>query len=96
MSDTFVTVAAWLAVAAIAVSAVVFGQGARASTRAPRDARAARNRRIGTALSINGPVVVVLLAFAVAMMTGAWLVGAVVAFAAVGVVALAGLALSPH
>ncbi|MDQ3716276.1 MAG: hypothetical protein M3381_09740 [Actinomycetota bacterium] len=99
MFDTFVTVAAWLAVVAIAVSAVLFGQEARTPTRAPRvpsDPRTARNRRIGTALSISGPVAVVLLALAVAITTEAWLIAAAVAFAAVGIVSLAGLALAPH
>jgi len=96
MSATFVTAAAWLAVVAITMSAVLFGQGARVPARRPRDARAARNRRIGAALSISGPIAVVLLGLAVATMTEAWLPVAVIAFAAVGVVSLAGLVLAPH
>ena len=90
------TGAAWLAVLAITVSAVLFGQGARAPSRPPRDVRAARKRRLGTALSISGPLAVVLLAVGAAALTDAWLVVAVVAFAAVGVVAVAGLILAPH
>ncbi|MGI8625694.1 MAG: hypothetical protein ACR2J5_03845 [Geodermatophilaceae bacterium] len=96
MSDTLVMAAAWLAVLAITVSAVLFGQGARVPGRPPRDARAARNRRLGTAVSISGPIAVVLLALAVGTLTDAWLIMAVIAFAAVGIVALAGLVLAPH
>jgi len=96
MSDTFLTSSAWLAVLAIAVSAVLFGLEARQPTRQARDARADRNRRIGAVLSISGPFTVVLLALGIAAMTGAWLTVAVIAFAAVGVVALAGLVLAPH
>lgn len=96
MSEMWMIGAAWLAVLAIAVSAVLFGQGARVPSRRPRDLRAARNRRIGTALSISGPIVVIMIALAVATMTDAWLVAAVIAFAAVAVVSVAGLALAPH
>lgn len=96
MSEVFVLGAAWLAVLAVTVTAVLFGQGARVPGRPPRDARAARNRRLGTALSISGPIAVVLLALAAAALTDAWLVVAVVAFAAVVVVSLAGLFLAPH
>lgn len=96
MSDAMVMGAAWLAVLAITVSAVLFGQGARVPGRPPRDARAARTRRLGTALSISGPIAVVLLALAAAMLTSAWLVVAVIAFAAVAVVSLTGLILAPH
>ena len=96
MSATFVTATAWLAVLAITVSAVLFGQGARFPNRPPKHARAARNRRIGTAMSISGPLAIVLIAVAVAALTGAWLLLAVIAFAAVGVVSLTGLVLAPH
>jgi len=96
MSEPWVMAAAWLAVLAITVSAVLFGQGARMPNRRPRDARAARNRRLGTALSISGPVAVVLLALGAATLTDAWLIVAVVAFAAVGIVAVAGVILAPH
>lgn len=96
MSGTFVTGMAWLAVVAIAVTAVLFGQGARVPARRARDPRAARNRRIGTAMSISGPIAVVLLALAVAVMTEAWLTMAVVSFAAVAIVSLVGLVLAPH
>lgn len=96
MSMIFLNGVAWLAVLAITVSAVLFGRGARVPARRPRDARAARNRRIGTALSISGPIAVVLLAVAAATVSQAWLPVAVIAFAAVGVVSLAGLVLAPH
>ncbi len=85
-----------MAVLAMTISAVLFGQGARVPTRCPRDARAARNRRIGTALSISGPIAVVLLGVAAATMTQQWLLVAVIVFAAVAVVAVAGLILAPH
>lgn len=90
------TLLAWLAVGAITVSAVLFGQGARTPSRPPGTARTARNRRLGTALSISGPLLVVVLAVAVAALTSQWLVLAVVAFAAVAVVAVVGLVLAPH
>lgn len=96
MTATLVTATAWLAVLAVAVSAVLFGQGARFPSSRPRNARRARYRRIGTALSITGPITVVLVALAVAALTAAWLVVAVIAFAAVGVVSVAGLVLAPH
>ncbi len=96
MSTTLVTIAAWLAVVAFTVSAVLFGQGARMPSRPPRHARAARNRRVGTALSISGPITVVLLSLGAAALTREWLLVAVVAFALVGAVALAGLVLAPR
>lgn len=96
MSAAFINGVAWLAVLAMTISAVLFGQGARVPTRRPRDARAARNRRIGTALSISGPIAVVLLGVAAATMTQQWLLVAVIAFAAIAVVAVAGLILAPH
>ncbi|MDQ3733056.1 MAG: hypothetical protein M3400_03480 [Actinomycetota bacterium] len=96
MSATLVTATAWLAVLAVTVSAVLFGQAARFPNRRPRHTRAARNRRIGTALSISGPIAVLLIAVPVAALTAAWLLVAVIAFAAVGVVSLTGLALAPH
>jgi len=96
MSQTFVTGAAWLAVVAFAVSAVLFGQSARMPSRRPRTPRAARNRRIGIALSISGPIVVVLAAVAVATRTEEWLLLAIIAFGSIGVVSLAGFVLAPH
>jgi len=96
MTATLVTATAWLAVLAVTGSAVLFGQGARFPNRRPRTARRTRNRRIGTALSITGPIAVVLVAVVIAAMTAAWLVVAVIAFAAVGVVSVAGLVLAPH
>ncbi|MDQ4039258.1 MAG: hypothetical protein M3313_13135 [Actinomycetota bacterium] len=96
MTDALVMTAAWLAVLAITVSAVLFGQGARVPGRPPRNGRVARNRRLGTAVSISGPIAVVLVALAVGTLTDAWLVMAVIAFAAVGIVVVAGLVLAPH
>ncbi|MBA3278779.1 MAG: hypothetical protein H0U22_08675 [Geodermatophilaceae bacterium] len=96
MTDTLLTMTSWLAVLAITVSAVLFGQGARAPTRRPSEPGAARARRIGTALSISGPIAVLLLALAVAAMTESWLLVAILAFAAVALVSLAGLVLAPH
>ncbi|MBA3340026.1 MAG: hypothetical protein H0T54_09855 [Geodermatophilaceae bacterium] len=96
MSATLVNAAAWSAVLAMTVSAILFGQGARVPARPARDARVAHNPRIGTALSISGPIAVVLLAVAAATMTQEWLLVAVIAFAAVGVVAVVGLLLAPH
>lgn len=96
MSDAFVAAMAWLAVLAMAISAVLFGQESRTAPRRPLDARRARRRRFGVAVSISGPIAVVLVSLAVAAMTAAWLIVAVLAFAGVAVVAAAGLATTPH
>ncbi|MDQ3504949.1 MAG: hypothetical protein M3446_04495 [Actinomycetota bacterium] len=96
MSALSVTAVAWLAVLAITASAVLFGQGARAPSHPARGVQAGRRHRIGTALSISGPIGVLLIAVAAGAMAGSWLTLAVIAFAAVGFVAVAGLVLAPH
>ncbi len=96
MSALSVTAVAWLAVLAITASSVLFGQGARMPARQAMDAPAARRHRVGIALSISGPIAVLLLAVAVGAVTGSWLTLAPIAFAAVGAVSVAGLVLAPH
>ncbi len=96
MSALSVTAVAWLAVLAITASAVLFGQGARVPSRPVQGGQAGRRHRIGTALSISGPIAVLLLAVAAGAVTGSWLTLAPIAFAAVGAVSVAGLVLAPH
>ena len=86
-------VVAWLAVAAVCVAAVLFGQIARA---APRRRRRSRAGRLGLFLSLSGPWLAVLLAVIGGAVTGAWLRAAAVGACGVVLVALAGLALRPQ
>ena len=86
-------VLAWLAVLAVCLAAVLFGQTARMG---PRRRRRSRRRRIGLFVSLSGPWLAVLGGAAAGALTGAWLSAA--AWAGVGVVvtAVAGFLLSPH
>jgi small-conductance mechanosensitive channel len=86
-------VLAWLAVLAVCVAAVLFGQSART---APRRRRRSRARRIGLFLSLSGPWLAVLLAAAAGAVTGAWLVAAAAAAGGVVVTALVGYLLTPR
>lgn len=96
MPETLVTLLAWLAVAAIAVSAVMLGQQGRVPVRRSIDESTMRRRRLGLAVSISGPIAVVGLSMTIAVLTAAWLTLAVVAFAGVAVVAVVGLVLAPN
>lgn len=86
-------VLAWLAVLAVGVAAVLFGQTARV---APRRRRRSRRRRIGLFLSLSGPWLAVLGGVAAGALTGAWLAAAAGAGAGVVLTAVAGFLLSPH
>jgi hypothetical protein len=94
-ADVRTLVVAWLAVAAVCVAAVVFGQTAR---RAPRRCHRRRSRaaRIGLFLSLSGPWLALLAGIGAGVVTGAWLQAAAVAAAGIVLTALAGLTLRPH
>ena len=87
-------VLAWLAVLALCVAAVLFGQTARTAPRGRR--RRSRRRRVGLFLSLSGPWLAVLAGVGAGLLSGAWLLAA--AGAAVGVVltAAVGFTLAPH
>ncbi|MCW2635471.1 MAG: rane protein of unknown function [Blastococcus sp.] len=89
----FAEVAAWLAVLAVCVAAVLFGQTAR--TRAGRRRRS-RRARVGLFLSLSGPWLAFLAGAAVGFVTGAWLTAAAVGAGGVVLVALMGLTLDPR
>ncbi len=84
-------VLAWLAVLAVCVAAVLFGQSTRT---APR--RRSRVGRIGLFLSLSGPWLSVLGAAAAAAVTGAWLAAAAAGACGVVLTAALGYALSPR
>jgi hypothetical protein len=94
-ADVYTVVVAWLAVAAVCIAAVMFGQTART---APRRRRRRRSRaaRLGLFLSLSGPWLALLAGVAAGAVTGAWLQAA--AAAACGIVAttLTGFTLRPR
>jgi hypothetical protein len=88
----FTVVVAWLAVLAVTVAAVLFGQTARSARRRRRSGAA----RLGLFLSLSGPWLVVIAAVAGGALTGRWLAAAALGAGGVAVVALAGLVLRPR
>jgi hypothetical protein len=86
-------VVAWLAVTAVCVAAVLFGQTAH--RRGGRRRRRSRPARVGLFLSLSGPWLAVLAAVAAGAATGAWIQAAAGGAAGVVVTALVGLALDP-
>jgi hypothetical protein len=86
-------VLAWLAVLAVCVAAVLFGQTARLG---PRRRRRSRRRRVGLFVSLSGPWLAVLGGAAAGALTGSWLLAAAGAGAGVVLTALVGFLLSPH
>jgi hypothetical protein len=90
-ADVFVVALAWLAVLAVCVAAVLFGQAART---APRRRRRSRGARVGLAVSLSGPWLAVLLAVAGGALTGAWLRAA--AAGAIGIVVAAVVGATLH
>ena len=87
----FTVVVAWLAVLAVCVAAVLFGQTARRHRRRRRSASA----RVGLFVSLSGPWLVVAAAAAVGAVTGAWLPAAAVGTAGVVLAAVVGLGMDP-
>jgi hypothetical protein len=92
-ADVFTVVLAWLAVLAVCVAAVLFGQTART---APRRRRRSRAARIGLLVSLSGPWLAVVLALSAAVLTGAWLPAAAAGAGGVVLAAVVGGTLHPH
>jgi hypothetical protein len=92
-ADVVTVLLAWLAVLALCVAAVLFGQATRA---APRRRRRSRAGRIGLFLSLSGPWLSVLGAAAAGALTGAWLLAAAAGACGVVVTGLVGFMLSPR
>jgi hypothetical protein len=92
-ADVVTVILAWLAVLAVCVAAVLFGQSTRA---APRRRRRSRAGRVGLFLSLSGPWLSVVVAAAAGALTGAWLVAAAAAACGVVLTAVVGFLLSPR
>lgn len=86
-------VLAWLAALSVCVAASFVGQSVRT---APRRRGRRPAARFGLFLSLSGPWLSVLAAFAYAASTGAWLPAAAAGAVAVTVVAVTGLLLAPR
>ncbi|SOE00689.1 hypothetical protein [Blastococcus haudaquaticus] len=84
-------VLAWLAVLAVCVAAVLFGQSTRT---APRRRRRSRTARLGLFLSLSGPWLAVMGAAAAGAATGVWMAAAATAACGVVVTAVLGFALA--
>jgi hypothetical protein len=91
----FTVVAAWLAVLAVCLAAVLFGQTARTASRRRRR-RHSRTARIGLFLSLSGPWLALFAGVAAGALTGAWLPAAAAAASGIVLTALAGLLLRPR
>ena len=87
-------VVAWLAVLAVFVAAVLFGQTARTGPRRRR--RRSRRRRVGLFVSLSGPWLALLGGVGAGALSGAWLVAAAGTGAGVVLTAVAGFLLAPH
>jgi hypothetical protein len=92
-ADVLTVVLAWLAVLAVCLAAVLFGQATRT---APRRRRRSRTGRIGLFLSLSGPWLSVLVAAAAGALTGAWLTAAAAGACGVVLTAVVGFLLSPR
>jgi hypothetical protein len=92
-ADVVTVVLAWLAVLAVCVAAVLFGQSTRT---APRRRRRSRAGRVGLFLSLSGPWLSVLVAATAGALTGAWLVAAAAGACGVVLTGLVGFLLSPR
>jgi hypothetical protein len=93
-ADVFTVAVAWLAVAAVCLAAVAFGQTARTAPRRRR--RRSRPARIGLFLSLSGPWLALAGGIATGVVTGAWLPAAAIATCAIVLTTLAGLVLRPR
>jgi hypothetical protein len=93
-ADVVTVVLAWLAVLAVCLAAVLFGQTARTAPRGGR--RRSAVGRLGLFLSLSGPWLAVLLGAGAGALTGAWLLAAAGAAAGVVVTSVVGLSLAPH
>ena len=89
----FTVVVAWLAVLAVCVAAVLFGQTAH--RRGGRRRRRSRSARVGLFVSLSGTWLAVLVALGAGAVTGAWIPAAAAGGAGVVTAALVGLTLDP-
>ncbi|RBY84221.1 hypothetical protein [Blastococcus sp. TF02A-26] len=87
---------AWTTVLAAAVAAALFGQTARTGIHPRGPRRTTLRTRVGLAVSMSGPWLVLLAGIGTGAATGAWTAAAAGTFAAVVAVALTGLALAPR
>jgi hypothetical protein len=92
-ADVVTVLLAWLAVLAVCVAAVLFGQSTRT---APRRRRRSRAGRVGLFLSLSGPWLSVVVAAAAGALTGAWRVAAAAAACGIVLTAVVGFLLSPR
>jgi hypothetical protein len=92
-ADVVTVLLAWLAVLAVCVAAVLFGQSTRT---APLRRRRSRAGRVGLFLSLSGPWLSVVVAAAAGALTGAWLVAAAAAACGIVLTAVVGFLLSPR
>jgi hypothetical protein len=93
-ADVLTVVLAWLAVLALCVAAVLFGQTARTAPRRRR--RRSAVGRLGLFLSLSGPWLAVLVGAGAGALTGAWLAAAAGAAAGVVLTSVVGLTLASH
>ena len=87
-------VLAWLALGAVLVGAVLFGQTARTAPRRRRSRSG--SARLGLVLSLSGPWLVTLVAALAGAVTGEWLAAAAIGTCGVAAVAVLGATLHPH
>jgi hypothetical protein len=93
-ADVVTVVLAWLAVLAVCVAAVLFGQTARTAPRGRQ--RRSGAGRLGLFLSLSGPWLAVLVGAGAGALTDAWLAAAVGAAVGVILCSVVGLSLAPH
>jgi hypothetical protein len=89
-------VLAWLAVLAVCVAAVLFGQTARTPRPARRGRRKSVRARVGLFVSRSGPWLAVIGAAAAGALSGEWLRAAALAVCWIAATALAGVLLVPR
>ena len=87
---------AWLAVLAVCLAAVLFGQTARTAPTRRRRRRRSRAARIGLFLSLSGPWLALLAGAGAGAVTGAWIPAAAATACGIVATALAGLTLRPR
>jgi hypothetical protein len=98
-ADVITVVGAWLAVLALLVAAVLFGQTARTAPPRPRRRRRrrpSRAARIGLFVSLSGPWLAAILGATVGVLTHDWLSAAAVAACGIVLAAFVGVALRPR
>lgn len=93
--QSWTTIGAWVLVTAVAIAAHLFGREARTNRAACRDDREVRRARLGVAVSITGPLLVLLIGLIIAAITGLWAPVGLATIAVIIVVAAVGLYLAP-